>query len=182
MNNFQRFSKPLFRAQSAVHRVSFLRALCFRCSPRVLEKRVSTPLQPFIMRLFHADFPAFRGRGPVEYSRLFLIYIFDPLFFHVSLLPPSVFEPNCKSKYMILGILFLFGRSCLILLVTFLTQFYHRLFTLFIFLSRQFLPFLPSPSLELDLSFPSLIPCANKNVCLVLGISRASLLNFYFKR
>ena len=90
VNNFQRFSKPLFRAQSAVHRVSFLRALCFRCSPRVLEKRVSTPLQPFIMRLFHADFPAFRGRGPVEYSRLFLIYIFDPLFFHVSLPPPSV--------------------------------------------------------------------------------------------
>lgn len=110
MNNFQRFSKPLFRAQSAVHRVSFLRALCFRCSPRVLEKRVSTPLQPFIMRLFHADFPAFRGRGPVEYSRLFLIYIFDPLFFHVSLPPPSVFvlEPDRKSKYTILGILFLF--------------------------------------------------------------------------
>lgn len=130
-----------------VHRVSFLRALCFRCSPRVLEKRVSTPLQPFIMRLFHADFPAFRGRGPVEYSRLFLIYIFDPLFFHVSLPPslrPRIARVNINNSWNSFS--FFFGRSCLILLVTFLTQFYHRLFTLFIFLSRQFLPFLPSPS------------------------------------
>lgn len=131
-----------------VHRVSFLRALCFRCSPRVLEKRVSTPLQPFIMRLFHADFPAFRGRGPVEYSRLFLIYIFDPLFFtYLSPLPPSsnrIARVNINNSWNSFS--FFFGRFCLILLVTFLTQFYHRFFTLFIFLSRQFLPFLPSPS------------------------------------
>lgn len=100
------------------------------------------------MRLFHADFPAFRGRGPVEYSWLFLIYIFDPLFFtYLSPLPPSsnrIARVNINNSWNSFS--FFFGRFCLILLVTFLTQFYHRLFTLFIFLSRQFLPFLPSPS------------------------------------
>lgn len=106
-------------------------------------------------------------------------WYFRPPFFHVSLPPlPRFLSSNriVRVNTPAYNSWNFFFFSCLILLVTFLTQFYHA-FLLFIFLSRQFLPVFPP---ELDLSFPFLIPYANKNVCLALGIFRASLLNFYF--
>lgn len=185
MNNFQRLSGA--RSHSSGHKVQYI---AFPSELRVSgvlpefgkEGQHSTSaLYNAIISRWLSSVARFAVEGRSSIASV-VPDIFDPRLF--SLPPPSVFalEPNCKSKYtrvQFLEFFFFFGRSCLILLVTFLTQFYHA-FLLYLFFYHA--SFCHAPPPELNLSFPSLIPCANKNVYLVLGISRAAPLNFYFKR
>lgn len=150
MNNFQRLSGA--RSHSSGHKVQYI---AFPSELRVSgvlpefgkEGQHSTSaLYNAIISRWLSSVARFAVEGRSSIASV-VPDIFDPRLF--SLPPPSVFalEPNCKSKYTRVQFLEFFFFFWTILFNSprnFLDPVLSRLFTLFIFLSRQFLPCPPS--------------------------------------